>query len=143
LCVFPKPLGPRAALGSAPLLPHGVIPPRFIIEIWPREIDELATWKQHSDALAECDARGWEAIRSATAKLSECFPELWRTARAMEGWLRKNPLDPSLSIKRVWCSCGLQAQATAVLVTGTGAAWDGCAGGDSRWCWGCPLSTLR
>ena len=49
-------------------------------------------------ALAIC-ARGWEAIRSATAKLSECFPELWRTARVMEGWLRKNPLDPSLSIK--------------------------------------------
>ena len=30
------------------------------------------------------------------------FPELWRTARAAEGWLRNNPLDPSLSIIRLW-----------------------------------------
>jgi hypothetical protein len=30
------------------------------------------------------------------------FPDLWRTARAAEGWLRKNPLDPSISIIRLW-----------------------------------------
>ena len=38
----------------------------------------------------------------AAAKLSELFPELWRTARAAEGWLRNNPLDPSISIIRLW-----------------------------------------
>jgi hypothetical protein len=30
------------------------------------------------------------------------FPELWHTARAAEGWLRNNPLDPSTSIIRLW-----------------------------------------
>ena len=30
------------------------------------------------------------------------FPDLWPTARAVEGWLRKNPLDPSISIIRLW-----------------------------------------
>src|ERR1700730_6950814 len=38
----------------------------------------------------------------AAAKLSELLPELWRTARAAEGWLRNNPLDPSLPIIRLW-----------------------------------------
>jgi hypothetical protein len=44
----------------------------------------------------------WEALPLAAAKLSELFPELWRTARAAAGWLRNNPLDPSISIIRVW-----------------------------------------
>ena len=71
-------------------------------------IDRLVTWRQLAgdsrlaDALAACEENGWEALPLAAAKLSELFPELWHTARAAEGWLRKNPLDPSLSIIRLW-----------------------------------------
>jgi hypothetical protein len=66
------------------------------------------TWRQLAgdsrlaDALAACEENGWEALPLAAAKLSELFPDLWHTARAAEGWLRKNPLDPSISIIRVW-----------------------------------------
>jgi hypothetical protein len=43
--------------------------------------------------LAACEENGLEALPSAAAKLSELFSELWHTARAVEGWLRKNPLE--------------------------------------------------
>jgi hypothetical protein len=67
-------------------------------------IDRLVTWRQLAgdsrlaNALAACEENGWEALPLAAQKLSELFPELWRTARAAEGWLRNNPLDPSISI---------------------------------------------
>jgi hypothetical protein len=71
-------------------------------------IDRLVTWRQLAgdsrlaDALAACEENGWKALSLAAAKLSELFPELWPTARAVEGWLRKNPLNPSISIIRLW-----------------------------------------
>ena len=34
--------------------------------------------------------------------LTRLFPELWGTARAAERWLSKNPLDPLISIIRLW-----------------------------------------
>ena len=50
-------------------------------------VDELVTWKQLigdrrlSDALAECDARGWDALPLAAKKLCWLFPRLWDTGR--------------------------------------------------------------
>jgi hypothetical protein len=64
-------------------------------------VDRLVTWRQLAgdsrlaDALAVCEENGWEALPLAAAKLSELFSDLWPTARAAEGWLRKNPLNPS------------------------------------------------
>jgi hypothetical protein len=82
----------------------------FILSNIPLDIpiDRLVTWRQLAgdsrlaDALAACEENGWEALPLAAQKLSEFFPELWRTARAAEGWLRNNPLDPSISIIRLW-----------------------------------------
>jgi hypothetical protein len=71
-------------------------------------VDRLVTWRQLAGdsrlaaALAACEENGWEALPLAAATLSELFPDLWPTARAVEGWLRKNPLDPSISIIRLW-----------------------------------------
>ncbi len=69
-------------------------------------IDELVTWKQLigdrrlSDALAECDARGWDALPLATKEMSRLFPNLWATKKAAERWIvtfTKSP-DPRSSI---------------------------------------------
>ena len=55
-------------------------------------VDRLVTWRQLAvdsrltDALAACEENGWEALPLAAAKLSELFPDLWPTARAVEGW---------------------------------------------------------
>jgi hypothetical protein len=46
-----------------------------------------------SDALAECDARGWDALPLAAKKLCRLFSRLWDTEKAAEDWSRKNPLD--------------------------------------------------
>jgi hypothetical protein len=35
-------------------------------------------------------------------KLTDLFPELWGTARAVERWLSENPLGPLISIIRLW-----------------------------------------
>ena len=62
-------------------------------------MDELLTWKQLigdrrlSDALAECDARGWDALPLAPRQFSRLFPDLWDTEKAAERWLAKNPLE--------------------------------------------------
>jgi hypothetical protein len=60
-------------------------------------VDELVTWKQLtgdrrlSDALAECDARGWDALPLAAKEMSRLFPNLWVTRKAAERWIVKNP----------------------------------------------------
>ena len=48
-----------------------------------------------------CSGSLSDALPLAAQKLNELLPELRGTARAAEGWLRNNPLDPSLSIIRV------------------------------------------
>src|SRR5262249_57684806 len=69
-------------------------------------VDELVTWRELvgdgrlANALKMCEEKGWEALPLATEKLSELFPELWNTAKAAEGWLGNNPLNPS--IIRLW-----------------------------------------
>jgi hypothetical protein len=60
-------------------------------------IDELVTWAQLrgdrrlSDALAECDATGWDALPLAAKELTRLFPTLWPTKKAAERWIAKNP----------------------------------------------------
>jgi len=60
-------------------------------------VDELVTWKQLtgdrrlSDALADCDARGWDALPLAAKEMSRLFPNLWATKKAAERWIVKNP----------------------------------------------------
>jgi len=71
-------------------------------------IDELVTWKQLtgdrrlSDALAECDARGWDALPLAPKELTRLFPALWPTKKAAERWTAKNPPKAYRDIIRVW-----------------------------------------
>jgi hypothetical protein len=71
-------------------------------------VDELVTWKQLigdrrlSDALAECDARGWDALPLAPRQLSRLFPDLWDTEKAAERWIAKNPPEAYRDILRVW-----------------------------------------
>ena len=71
-------------------------------------VDDLVTWKQLtgdrrlSDALAECDARGWDALPLARKELSRLFPTLWETTKAAERWIARNPLIPLMNIIRVW-----------------------------------------
>ena len=71
-------------------------------------MDELVTWKQLigdrrlSDALAECDAKGWDALPLAAKKLCWLFPQLWDTEKAAERWLAKNPPEAYRDIIRVW-----------------------------------------
>ena len=62
-------------------------------------VDELVTWKQLtgdrrlSDALAECDERGWDALPLAARELYRLFPSLWTTRKAAKRWLEKEPLN--------------------------------------------------
>jgi hypothetical protein len=71
-------------------------------------IDELVTWKQLtgdrrlSDALAECDERGWGALPLAAKELTRLFPDLWPTKKAAERWIAKNPPEAYRDIIRVW-----------------------------------------
>jgi hypothetical protein len=71
-------------------------------------IDELVTWKQLtgdrrlSDALAECDERGWGALPLAAKELTCLFPDLWPTKKAAERWIAKNPPEAYKDIIRVW-----------------------------------------
>jgi hypothetical protein len=71
-------------------------------------VDELVTWRELvgdgrlARALEACEERGWEALPLAPKELTRLFPELWRTRKAAEGWARKNPLNPMVSIIRLW-----------------------------------------
>jgi hypothetical protein len=44
-----------------------------------------------ADALDECDARGWDALPLAAKELARLFPNVWKTEKAAERWLAKNP----------------------------------------------------
>jgi hypothetical protein len=55
-----------------------------------------------SEGLAECDARGWDALPLAAKKLTRLFPLLWETRKAAERWTAKNPREAYLDIIRVW-----------------------------------------
>ena len=72
------------------------------------QVDELVTWNQLigdrrlSDALAECDARGWDALPLAPRELAGLFPALWDTKKAAERWTAKNPPEAIRDIIRVW-----------------------------------------
>src|SRR5215467_2900215 len=71
-------------------------------------VDELVTWKQLtgdrrlSDALADCDDRGWDALPLAAKEMSRLFPNLWATRKAAERWTEKNPPEANKDIIRVW-----------------------------------------
>jgi hypothetical protein len=71
-------------------------------------VDELVTWKQFigdrrpSDALAEYDTKGWDALPLAAKKLCWLFPQLWETEKAAERWLAKNPPEAYRDIIRIW-----------------------------------------
>jgi hypothetical protein len=68
----------------------------------------LVTWKQLigdrrlSNALAECDERGWDALPLAAKELSRLFPDFWATKKAAERWIVKNPPKQYRDIIRVW-----------------------------------------
>jgi hypothetical protein len=71
-------------------------------------IDALVTWQQLAgdgrlaQALQECEENGWEALPLAATELTCLFPEIWETEKAAEGWLGNNPLNPLISIIRLW-----------------------------------------
>lgn len=71
-------------------------------------VDELVTWnelivdRRLADALAQCDARGWDALPLAAKTLNEKFPELWRSRKAAQSWFEKKPLERSRDIIRLW-----------------------------------------
>jgi hypothetical protein len=71
-------------------------------------VDKLVTWKQLtgdrrlSNALAECDEGGWDALPLAARELCRLFPSLWATSKAAKRWLEKEPLNAHRDIIRVW-----------------------------------------
>ena len=66
------------------------------------------SWKQLtggwrlSDALAECNARGLDALPLAPKELTRLFAALWTTRKAAERWIAKNPPEAIKDIIRVW-----------------------------------------
>ena len=60
-------------------------------------IGELITWRQLagdprlSGALAECDAREWDALALAHQDPASAPPELWGSEKAAEHWTAKTP----------------------------------------------------
>jgi hypothetical protein len=62
------------------------------------------TWRQLagdprlSGALAECDARGWDALPLAPRALARLLPELWGSEKAAERWLAKNPPESIVNL---------------------------------------------
>jgi len=52
--------------------------------------------------MAECDARGWNALPLAPRELAKLFPALWDTTKAAERWTAKNPPEAIRDIIRVW-----------------------------------------
>ena len=75
---------------------------------WASRLDELVTRKQLtgdgrlSDALAEWDLRGWDALPLAPKQPTRLFPTLWNTEKAAERWTAKNPPEAIRDIIRVW-----------------------------------------
>jgi hypothetical protein len=71
-------------------------------------VDELVTWRELvgdnrlAAALEICDENGWEALPLEPAELTRLFPELWGTDKAAERWLGNNPLNPFITIIRLW-----------------------------------------
>jgi hypothetical protein len=83
------------------------------------------------EALALCEENGWDALPLAPESMTELFPELWGTAKAAERWLGNNPLNPVISIIRLW---GLLSPIAAP--AGGGA-------GQRRWCGTGPIRGWR
>jgi hypothetical protein len=81
----------------------GLQPPQHPLDI---PVDELLTWKpligdrRLSDALAECDELGWDALPLTAKEMSRLFPHLWATKKSAERWLAKNPPEPCRDIIR-------------------------------------------
>jgi hypothetical protein len=71
-------------------------------------VDELVTWRELvgdnrlAAALETCDENGWEALPLEPGELTRLFPELWGTEKAAERWFGNNPLNPLISIIRLW-----------------------------------------
>ena len=71
-------------------------------------VDQLVTWGQLvgdgrlARALEACEENGWEALPLAAKELTRLLPELWETEKAAERWLGNNPLNPDVSIIRLW-----------------------------------------
>jgi hypothetical protein len=71
-------------------------------------VDELLTSKQLigdrrlSDALAEYDEQGWEALPLAAKQMSRLLPHLRATKKSAERWLAKNPPEAYRDTIRLW-----------------------------------------
>jgi hypothetical protein len=80
-------------------------------------VDELITWRQLAGdgrlvkALEACEENGWEALPLTPGELTRLFPELWGTEKAAEHWLGNNPLNPLISIIRLWGVIGAYRRA--------------------------------
>jgi hypothetical protein len=44
-----------------------------------------------TDALAECNENGWEALPVAAREMARLFPSVWATKKAAERWSPKTP----------------------------------------------------
>jgi hypothetical protein len=81
------------------------------------QVDELVTWRQLAGdgrlvkALEACEENGWEALLLVPGELTRLFPELWGTEKAAEHWLGNNPLNPLISIIRLWGVIGAYRRA--------------------------------
>jgi hypothetical protein len=71
-------------------------------------VDDLITWRQLvgdgrlTEALTLCEENGWDALPLVPGEIARLFPEVWVTEKAAERWLANNPLDPVISIIRLW-----------------------------------------
>jgi hypothetical protein len=71
-------------------------------------VDDLITWRQLvgdgrlTEALTLCEEKRWDALPLVPGELARLFPELWETDKAVERWLANNPLNPLISIIRLW-----------------------------------------
>jgi len=63
------------------------------------------------EALEACEENGWEALPLAPGELTRLFPELWGAEKAAEHWLGNNPLNPLISIIRLWGVIGAYRRA--------------------------------
>jgi hypothetical protein len=83
----------------------------------PIPVDELVTWRELvgdnrlAEALEICDENRWEALPLEPGELTRLFPELWGTEKAAERWLGNNPLNPLISIIRLWGVIGAYRRA--------------------------------
>ena len=65
-------------------------------------MEQLTGDRRLSDALAECDERGWDALPLTAKEMSRLLASLWTTDKAAERWLAIDPLEPYRDIIRVW-----------------------------------------